>query len=64
MLDIKDIYQNLTNYFHLAINSGDKKSFDFNLSEFCTTYKYNKVKVYNSLKYLEKEEYLKINRYS
>ena len=68
MLDIKDIYQKLANYFHLAINSGDKKSFDFNLSEFCTTYKYNKVKVYNSLKYLEKEEYLKItdirNNYS
>lgn len=60
ILDIKDIYQNLANYFHLAINNGDKQSFDFNLSEFCTTYKYNKVKVYNSLKYLEKEEYLKL----
>ena len=68
MLEIKDIYQKLANYFHLSINSGDKESFDFNLSEFCNTYKYNKVKVYNSLKYLEKEEYLKItdirNNYS
>ena len=39
---------------------GKEESFNFNLSEFCNKYKYNNIKVYNSLKYLEKEEYLKL----
>ena len=60
LLDIKDVYQKLANYFHLAINCGKAESFNFNLSEFCNVYKYNKIKAYNSLKYLEKEEYLKL----
>ncbi|MAO72219.1 MAG: recombinase RecQ [Flavobacteriales bacterium] len=58
--DIKDVYQKLANYFHLAVNCGEEESFDFNISEFCNKYKYNYIKVYNSLKYLEKEEYLKL----
>ena len=61
MLDIKGYLPELSKLLSFSyINSGDKESFDFNLSEFCNTYKYNKVKVYNSLKYLEKEEYLKL----
>ena len=58
--EIKDVYQNLANYFHLAVNCGEKESFDFNLSKFCNRYKYNYIKVYNCLKYLEKEKYLKL----
>jgi len=56
--DLKSIYQNLANYLQLAINQGKDESYDFNLTKFCKKYKYNNVKVINSLKILENEKFL------
>ena len=59
--EIKDCYQNLANYFHLAIHNGEEENFDFDLGEFSRKYKINSIKTYNILKYLEKENYLKLS---
>ena len=59
--EIKDCYQNLANYFHLAIHNGEEENFDFDLGEFSGKYKINSLKSYNILKYLEKENYLKLS---
>ena len=59
--EIKDCYQNLANYFHLAIHNGEEENFDFDLGEFSRKYKINSLKTYNILKYLEKENYLKLS---
>ena len=67
LVEIKECYQNLANYFQLAVNNGSKISFEFNLAEFSKKYKKNTIKVYNILKYLEIQHYLKfeeIYRYS
>ena len=58
--EIKSCYQKLANYFQLAINNGLDENFDFNLTTFSKKYNYNTLKVYNILKYLEKENYLKL----
>ena len=61
IVEIKDCYQNLANYFHLAIHNGEEENFDFDLGEFSRKYKINSLKTYNILKYLEKENYLKLS---
>ncbi len=55
---IKQVYNSLGNYFQLAVGSGDNMSFDFELSEFCQTYKLNPLLTYNALKILENEGYI------
>jgi ATP-dependent DNA helicase RecQ len=55
---IKNAYHALGNYFQLATGSGKDRSFDFEISEFCSQYKLNPVVTYNALKFLEKEGYL------
>ncbi|MAR40356.1 MAG: recombinase RecQ [Flavobacteriales bacterium] len=59
--EIKITYQKLADYFQLAIHNGKDESFDFDLLEFCTKNKINSLKTYNVLKYLEKENYLKLS---
>jgi ATP-dependent DNA helicase RecQ len=58
--EIKQVYHALANYFHLAIGSGSDHYFDFDLTDFCTKYKLEAVKVMNCIKFLEREEYLVI----
>ena len=58
--EIKGCYQKLANYLQLAVNNGLDGNFDFNLTAFSKQYNYNTLKVYNILKYLEKENYLKL----
>ena len=59
--EIQDLYQNLANYFQLAIHNGEEEKFDFDLGEFSKKYKINSLKTYNILQYLEKENYLKLS---
>ena len=59
--EIKECYQNLANYFHLAVNNGMDESFEFDIANFGKRYNIHTLKVYSILKYLEKEEYLKLN---
>ncbi|MDP4267398.1 MAG: ATP-dependent DNA helicase RecQ [Bacteroidota bacterium] len=56
--EIRNIYDALGNYFQLAIGAGKDVSFDFEIGHFSEKYNFNPVTVFNSIKYLEKENYL------
>ena len=51
-------YSLICNYFQIAINSGQGHSFDFDIDKVCASYSLQPVLVYNSIKFLEKENYL------
>ncbi len=55
---IKQTYQAVCNYFQVAIDSGQGLSVDFDLDKICSSYNLLPVLVYNSIKFLEKENYL------
>ncbi|MEZ4924062.1 MAG: helicase-related protein [Crocinitomicaceae bacterium] len=50
---IRKVYGALGNYFQLAIGSGKDESYPINILEFCDTYDFDLISVYNSLKFLE-----------
>ena len=58
--EIKECYQNLANHFQIAVNNGGEENFDFDLSDYSEKYKTNSLSTYNILRYLEKENYLKL----
>lgn len=51
--DIKKVYNALGNYFQLAIGSGKDESFPIDILDFCDSYKFDIITVYNALKFLE-----------
>jgi ATP-dependent DNA helicase RecQ len=59
--EIKSIYQNLANYFQLAENVLPEEAISFDMVNFTERYKISILKVYNILKYLEKEEHIKLS---
>ena len=58
---IKSIYQNISNYLGIAIGDGKHQEFSFNISEFCKRYSLNQLQTFNSIKLLEKEDYIKLS---
>ncbi len=58
--EIKRIYQALGSYLNIAYGAGKGEVYDFNLVDFCSTYKLNMVVAYNSLKILEQEGYIEL----
>ena len=58
---IKSIYQNISNYLGIAIGDGKQQEFSFNISEFCKRYGLNQLQTFNSIKLLEKEDYIKLS---
>ena len=59
--EIKTVYQNLANYFQLAENELPEQAISFNMIDFTERYNMSSLKVYNMLKYLEKEEYIRLS---
>lgn len=59
--EIKTVYQNLANYFQLAENELPEQAISFDMVNFTERYKMSSLKVYNMLKYLEKEEHIKLS---
>ncbi len=55
---IKEIYEKLSCYFQIAINSGFQITHNFNLEEFCTVFKYSFTSVHHALKLLELSGYI------
>jgi len=55
---IKQTYQAVCNYYQVAMDSGQGLSVDFDLDKICNSYNLLPVLVYNSIKFLEKENYL------
>jgi len=56
--EIKRIYEYLCFYYQLAEGDGKERSFDFDLSQFVSTYKLSKYVVYSSLKILQQCGYI------
>ena len=54
-------YQNIANYLQIAIGDFPKDPIPFDIVAFSKRYKLNILKTYNILKYLEKEEKLKLS---
>lgn len=52
---IRRIYQSVGNYFQIAVGSGRDMIFDFNLNDFCNTYKFKPLTAFSALKLLERE---------
>ncbi len=57
---IKAVYEALGNYFQIPIEGGKNQAFDFNVSDFASTYHFSYVTIYNSLDFLQKEGYIEL----
>ena len=55
---IRQAYQAICNYYQVAIGSGQGLSVAFDIEKICASYNLNAVPVYNSIKFLEKENYV------
>lgn len=58
---LRKVYQCLANYFQLAVGTNMLSSFDFNLSDFCQTYKLEVLDTFYALKVLEEEGFVEFN---
>ncbi|TZF84821.1 RecQ family ATP-dependent DNA helicase [Pedobacter sp. BS3] len=59
--EIKNVYQQLGNYFQLAYGAGEGLTLDFDIAEFCNRFKLDAIKTLNALKFLEHDEYISIS---
>jgi ATP-dependent DNA helicase RecQ len=55
---IKQTYQAICNYYQVAVNSGQGLSVDFEIDKICRAYNLSALTVFNSVKFLEREDYL------
>ena len=55
---IRKIYNQLGNYFDIAVGSGENTGFDFEISHFCKQYEFDLLETYSAIKLLEKEGFL------
>jgi ATP-dependent DNA helicase RecQ len=57
---IKQCYQAICNYYQVAMGSGQGMNVEFDLDKVCKSYNLSPILVYNSIKFLEKENYLSL----
>src|SRR5688572_9130639 len=57
---IRQTYQAICNYYQVAVGAGEGVSFEFDISRVCGSYNLHPVLVYNSIKFLEKENLLSL----
>lgn len=57
---IKQTYQAIGNYFQIAIGAGEGTSVDLDIELLCKSYNLHPIIVYNSIKFLEKQNYLSL----
>lgn len=57
---IKKTYQSICNYYQVAMASGLGLNFEFDIDKFCNSYNLLPVLVYNSIKFLEKDNYVSL----
>lgn len=58
---IKQVYQALANFLKVPLGGGKYITYDFNLAEFCSTYRFHVIMAYNAMKILEKEGYIEFS---
>jgi ATP-dependent DNA helicase RecQ len=52
---IRRVYQSIGNYYQVAVGSGRDMVFDFDLNDFCSSYKLKPLTAFSALKILERE---------
>jgi len=57
---IRNVYESLAHYYQIAEGSGMGSMLAFDLTDFCTKFKYNFLQAYHSLKILEQAGYLEL----
>ncbi|MCF8222268.1 MAG: RecQ family ATP-dependent DNA helicase [Bacteroidales bacterium] len=57
---IKNTYELLCNFLQVPVGSGKNVVYDFNLAEFVTKYRLSVTQAYNSLKFLQRENYIEL----
>ncbi len=55
---IKQCYQAICNYYQVAIGSGQGMSVEFEIDKICNSYNLQPILLYNSIRFLEKENYI------
>ncbi len=55
---IKKVYNQLGNYFQLAVGTGENMGFDFDIGDFCRQYGFDVLETYSAIKLLEKEGFI------
>lgn len=58
---VKEVYHALSNYLEVGYESGEGRTYDYDLMEFCSIYKMQPLQVFNSLKILEQDEYIALS---
>jgi len=56
--EMKKVYHSLGSYYQLAYGTGEGVSFDLDIGDFCSRFKLDPIKTLNSLKFLERNEYV------
>ncbi len=59
--EIKSVYIAINQYLKIAFGSGEGREYFFDITEFCTKYKFNLAKVYTTLQILEKQKWLQLS---
>ena len=60
IIEIVDIYQNISSYLQIAVGDEPEETFAIDIDIFSKRYNLSRLKVYHSIKYLEKEELIKL----
>lgn len=58
---IQSTYNALGNFYQIAVGMKPERSFSFDIANFCETYKMKPLVVINSIRFLEKEDYVAYN---
>lgn len=59
--EVKRVYAALGNFFQLPIGAGKEETFEFDMSQFISNYKFPLITSYNALKLIEKEGWIQLN---
>jgi ATP-dependent DNA helicase RecQ len=59
--DIRNIAQAVANYYQIPVGAAQGESYEFDISNFCSTYRMNAVVVLHALKILEAEGYISLS---
>ena len=63
-VDLQNTYQKICNYLQIAVNTLPDEEFNFSIKDFCSKYKTRHQKTYNSIKFLENEELIRLSNVS
>jgi len=58
--EIRAVYEALGNYFQIPVEGGKNKAFDFNISDFASTYHFSYSTIYSSINFLQKAGYIEL----